>query len=64
MIVCVRCKVEMPPKENGLGIRFGETHVYCGDSFECPECKNQIIKTAAMPIFDYDKIIKTIQMKK
>ena len=62
MIVCVKCKIEMPPKENGLGVRFGATHVYCGDMYECPSCKNQIIKTAPMPIFDPEDKVKTIQL--
>ena len=52
----------MPAKENGLGIRFGTTHVYCGDMYECPSCKNQIIRTAPMPIFDPENKVKTIQL--
>lgn len=62
MVVCANCKKEMSVKENGVGVRFGKSHVYPGDLYECKKCKNQIILNNSVPVHDPEEQIKTIQM--
>jgi len=62
MKVCVKCKIEMQSRENGIGVRFGESHVYCGDKFQCPICNFEVIVTSNVPTFDPEKRILTLQM--
>ena len=52
MIVCLKCKREMRCKKNGVGVRYNGTHVYYGDSFECPECKSISIVCNTNPCED------------
>jgi len=63
MIVCVECQKEMICVENGLGVRYGNSHVYTGDKYQCKKCLKEIILTNDEPIHDPNKQVKTIQMK-
>lgn len=63
MIVCYVCKTEIECFKNGIGVRFGENHVYMGDLFKCKTCKTKIILTVSKSTFDLEKKLKTIQMK-
>jgi hypothetical protein len=51
MKFCVKCRIEMHCEKNGVGIDFGNGHVYPGDKFKCPGCRHEII-TATRPSFD------------
>lgn len=62
MLVCTRCSAEMHCVKVGVGVRFGENHVYPGDIFQCPKCHYTIIQTSHEPLYDPDKIIPTLQM--
>jgi hypothetical protein len=62
MIVCVKCGREMKCEENGLGVRYGESHVYTGDKYKCPECNIEVIKTGTT-VHDPDHKFKTIEGK-
>ena len=63
MLICMKCKKEMQCIEIGLGARWGESHVYPGDAFECSECGTKIINTGnTCPCPDPTHKIKTIQM--
>lgn len=52
MIVCVKCQREMRCEKTGVGVHFGQGHVYAGDRFKCPECGANIVRTTAEPHFD------------
>jgi DNA-directed RNA polymerase subunit RPC12/RpoP len=43
LYICVKCKQEMVCKKTGMIARWGESHCYAGDKFECPECKSEIL---------------------
>ena len=62
MIVCAHCHKEMRCSKTGLGVRFGEAHVYPGDEFTCEDCGAMVIITNAKPVFDPDHLTNTIQM--
>lgn len=47
MIVCVNCKQEMQCTKNGVGIDFGNGHIYAGDKYSCSQCNATIIRTNA-----------------
>jgi len=64
MIVCVECKIKMTCVENGHGVRFGLSHVYPGDRYQCPKCHREIINTIGTPVHDPNKNIKTLKMEK
>jgi len=42
MIVCIKCKKEMPAVKNGVQLHYGHGHCYASDMFECPSCHCQI----------------------
>jgi predicted RNA-binding Zn-ribbon protein involved in translation (DUF1610 family) len=63
MKVCVRCLAEMTCERTGLGVRFGQAHVYPGDMFKCPKCGAEIIVTSGQPTHDPESRIETLQMK-
>lgn len=62
MLVCTRCSAEMHCIKTGVGIRFGDSHVYPGDIFQCPKCHYTIIQTSQESFYDPDQIIPTLQM--
>jgi len=62
MIVCVNDLVEMKVEKNGIGVRFGKSHAYPGDMYECPKCHNRIIVTEHPAVYDPKNEINTIQM--
>lgn len=62
MVVCVECKKEMVCVENGLGVRYGNSHVYAGDKYQCKKCLKEIIYTNNSSIHDPDHQVKTIKM--
>ncbi len=62
MKVCVNCAEEMKCMQIGLGVRYGESHVYPGDLFQCPKCHATIIVTNDNPVTDPDNRISTLQM--
>ena len=61
MVVCYKCGKEMKCSKNGIGVRYGESHVYPGDLYICICCGKQIILTESSPVHDPDKAIITIK---
>lgn len=39
-------------KKNGVGVDFGGGHVYVGDKYRCPICKDEIVSTNPKPCYD------------
>ena len=62
MVVCVECKKEMRVNQNGLGVRYGNSHVYAGDKYVCPECGKELIVTNKDAVHDPERKINTVQM--
>jgi len=62
MLVCLKHKKEMKVILNGVGVRFGDNHVYPGDMYKCPLCEHSFILTNSTSIYDPDHKIETIQM--
>jgi len=62
MLVCVDCRKEMKCEKNGVGARFGESHVYPGDLYVCPECGKKIVLTNKESVHDPEKKIFTVKM--
>jgi DNA-directed RNA polymerase subunit RPC12/RpoP len=62
MYICKTCKEEMSIKKTGFGARWGDSHVYWGDLYECKKCNAEIIITNGKPFYDPDKKLETIQM--
>ena len=52
MYICVKCRKEMFADKNGVGAVWGESHVYPGDRFKCPDCGHEILATNQSAIFD------------
>lgn len=61
-IACVKCRRLMKPKKNGLGLRWGESHIRAGDLYECPDCGIEIIDAVEGSGYDPDNTVETIQM--
>jgi len=38
MIFCQKCRREMKVDKNGVGVDFGNGHVYCSDRYICLGC--------------------------
>lgn len=43
MIICVTCVMEMKCTKTGIGVDYGNGHVYSGDRFQCENCGADII---------------------
>ena len=54
MNICVDCKKEMKCIHTGTRVRYGLTHVYAGDKFECPECHCAVVVCNTNPYYDPD----------
>lgn len=54
MYICVPCKCVMRCEKNGVGARWGKSHVYASDCFKCPACGHEILSCTARPVFDPD----------
>jgi len=52
MYVCVKCRKEMRCDKTGVGVDFGNGHVYAGDRYKCPACGNEVVATNSNPYFD------------
>ena len=52
----------MKCEKNGVGARFGESHVYPGDLYVCPECGKKIVLTNKESVHDPEKKIFTVKM--
>ena len=52
MYICIACKKEMLCFKNGVGIDYGNGHVYPSDIFECPYCQVRIAATNRNSIHD------------
>lgn len=52
MYICVKCKIEMVCRKNGVDVVYGTSHVYASDVYECPECGAQIAATVDVPRHD------------
>ena len=61
MLVCYKCGKEMSCTQNGVGVRYGESHVYPGDLYSCKCCGIEIIKTVSTAVHDPGKNINTIK---
>lgn len=66
MLVCAGCKKEMQCIQNGVGIDFGNGHVYPSDTFLCRQCRVVIAYSNSKPTSDknYDKQATYIRMTK
>lgn len=49
MYICTKCKAEMRCVKNGVIARWGRSHCYAGDKFECPRCKSEILACNSVP---------------
>lgn len=58
MIVCVECKKEMTCTKTGIGVNFGNGHVYAGDKYGC-KCGREIISTNPQAGYDPEYRYKT-----
>lgn len=45
MYICVPCRKEYVCDKNGVGIDFGNGHVYPADRFKCPNCGHEILSS-------------------
>ncbi len=65
MIVCVQCRREMNCLKNGVGVDWGDGHVYPGDRFGCPGCGAEIIRTGPGSTYDplYNKQHEYLTMR-
>jgi len=45
LIVCEKCKKEMSCEKNGVGIHYGNGHVYAGYRYVCSICGVSIVVT-------------------
>ena len=61
MIVCFNCGKEMKCVKTGIGVRYGTSHVYAGDAFECVCCKIKIINTNSNAFNDPQNVYPTVQ---
>lgn len=54
MYICTNCNKEMRCSHTGTRVRYGSdgSHVYAGDSFECPNCGNKIVACPSPAYFD------------
>ena len=54
MKVCSKCKKEMHCIQNGTKVRFSAdgSHVYAGDTFQCPTCKTEIVVCNTNPAYE------------
>ena len=52
MIMCQKCGAEMVCVKNGVGVDFGNGHVYAGDRYECRSCHSSVVNTTGTPVFD------------
>jgi len=51
MLVCTNCKKEMRCIKTGMIVRYGETHCYAGDMYECNGCGARIANTNEHPYY-------------
>lgn len=54
MYICIACRKELRCLKNGVGLDFGNGHVYPSDTFVCPGCGIQIAATNRSPTHDKD----------
>ena len=52
MKMCVACGVELTPLKNGVGIDFGNGHVYHADLWSCRECGMEMLNSNTTADFD------------
>jgi len=52
LIVCEKCLKEMYCKKNGIGIHYGNGHVYAGDRYVCSICGVSIVVAINLPNYD------------
>jgi len=60
LYVCMQCSRDMRCVFNGIGIDYGNGHVYPGDVWWCPSCTIEITATTGQPTYDpeYNKYSK------
>lgn len=63
MLVCYKCREELKCIKNGIGARWGASHVYVGDVFKCRTCKSVILSTNANATYDNNMKIPSFQMR-
>lgn len=57
--VCVKCKAEMRPQQNGIYIELLDTdghpyQIWSGDKWRCPKCASEIVAGFGLkPIAEY-----------
>lgn len=51
MYICLKCKREMKCMKVGVIARWGDSHCYASDKYECPECKSEILACNATPFY-------------
>ncbi|MCK9428977.1 MAG: hypothetical protein M0R17_03065 [Candidatus Omnitrophica bacterium] len=58
MYICTSCLKEMQCVHTGTKVRysFDGSHVYAGDTFECPKCGSKIVATNRTAYHD-DKVV-------
>jgi hypothetical protein len=54
MMACTKCAREMEATLNGLGLDYGNGHVYSADEWTCPDCGAVVAATNARPMYDPD----------
>ena len=52
LIVCIKCQKEMSCHKTGVGINYGNGHVYPGDIYKCKECEFEMIVSEGRSVHD------------